>query len=253
MKAMQAGNEVLLMVPVGPLRTEPSDRAELCTQALAGESARVLELGEKDWMRIQLDADGYAGWVDRKQWQLRPTHGGHSFQLQAPSSRWLRSDGAVVEFPAGARLTCEADGEWSLNGVGLEPVDALGRTLEPAGNGVDVAEQFLGAPYLWGGKTVYGIDCSGLVQLAWQLTGHQVPRDASEQALVGEAVLPGQELRGDLAFFENESGRVIHVGVLLDPHTILHAAGEVRIDAFTEDGIVRDDQLTHRRHSVRRW
>lgn len=250
---MQAGDAVILVVPLGPVRTEPSDRAELSTQALAGEPAHVLELGEKDWIRIQLEADGYAGWVDRKQWRLRPAQTAPSFQLQAPTSRWLRSDGAVLEFPAGARLTCEEGGEWSLNGVGMEPLDPVGRMLEPAGHGVDAAERFLGAPYLWGGKAVYGMDCSGLVQLAWQLVGRQVPRDASDQALVGIEVLPGQELRGDLAFFENESGKVIHVGVLLDAQTILHAAGEVRIDAFTASGIFRDGALTHRRHSVRRW
>lgn len=253
MKAMQVGDSLVLMVPVGPMRTEPSDRSELCTQALAGEAARVLELGEKDWILIQLEADGYAGWVDRKQWQMCASPTGQSFQLQAPSSRWLRCDGALLEFPAGARLACEANGQWSLNGVGLEPVDPVGRALDPSGHGVDAAERFLGAPYLWGGRTLYGIDCSGLVQLAWQLIGRQVPRDASDQALVGESVLPGEELRGDLAFFKNELGNVVHVGVLLDAQTILHAAGEVRIDAFIENGIVRDGTMTHLLHSVRRW
>lgn len=250
---MHAGDAVVLMVPVGPVRTQPSDRAELCTQALAGEPAVVMELGEKDWMRIQLEADGYTGWVDRKQWNLRMSPNGRSFQLQAPASRWLRSDGAALEFPAGARLTCEVDGEWNVNGVGLEPIDPVGRALEPSSQAVDAAERFLGAPYLWGGKTLHGIDCSGLVQLAWQLTGRQVPRDACDQALVGAEVKRGHELRGDLAFFENESSNIIHVGVLLDAQTILHAAGEVRIDAFTDDGIVRDGTLTHRRNSVRRW
>ena len=250
---MQQGDRIVLVVPIGPVRFDSSDRAELCTQALAGERAVVLNTGTKDWVHIQLESDGYTGWVDRKQWAAPADDSGSTFILQAPFSGWLRDDGALMYYPAGSRLQRSDGGHWSLNGDGLEPVEPLGRALEVAEDAVDAAELFMGAPYLWGGKTAAGVDCSGLVQVAWKLTGQDVPRDASQQATVGQFISWGLQQRGDVVFFQNDAGKVVHVGILLDAMTVVHAAGEVRVDSLLPKGIERDDQVTHTFHSIRRW
>ena len=93
---MQQGDRIVLVVPIGPVRGDASDRAELCTQALAGERAVVLNTGAKDWVHIQLESDGYTGWVDRKQWAAPADDSGSTFILQAPFSGWLRDDGALM-------------------------------------------------------------------------------------------------------------------------------------------------------------
>lgn len=243
----------MLIVPVGPVRSEASDTGELCTQALAGESAKVLECGPKDWIRVELQRDGYRGWVDVKQWSASAPTLGTAFQLQAAVSTWRRSDDALIQLPAGCLVHCHEGGEWTLNGLAIFPVGNVGSALAAFSDAVSAAQQFLGAPYLWGGKTAFGIDCSGLVQVSWGLMGKHVPRDASMQVLEGREVEFGEHQSGDLAFFQNAKGHVVHVGILLAEDCILHAAGEVRMDQFNGSGIYRDGKQTHVYHSIRRW
>jgi cell wall-associated NlpC family hydrolase len=117
-----------------------------------------------------------------------------------------------------------------------------------------VYQHFLNSPYLWGGKSVFGIDCSGFVQQVLKMFGIKLLRDAYLQAEQGQPVQSLQEAKlGDLAFFQNEKGKVTHVGIMLDEGKIIHASGQVRIDTLNKDGIVTEaGERTHSLHSVRR-
>jgi cell wall-associated NlpC family hydrolase len=112
----------------------------------------------------------------------------------------------------------------------------------------------LNVPYRWGGKSVMGIDCSAFVQLCAKIAGYKLPRDASQQYDFGEEVSLSEALPGDIAFFENENHRIVHVGILLSRNMIIHASGEVRIDAIDETGIFNNElnKYTHYLNKVKR-
>jgi cell wall-associated NlpC family hydrolase len=121
---------------------------------------------------------------------------------------------------------------------------------------VSIAQLFLGTPYLWGGRTQYGIDCSGFSQILYLMHGITLPRDASQQINQGEEVSFVQETKpGDLAFFHNEEGRIVHVGMVVKPGTIIHASGEVRIDTLDSTGIYNAAQAryTHQLRLIKRY
>jgi cell wall-associated NlpC family hydrolase len=112
---------------------------------------------------------------------------------------------------------------------------------------VETVLTFSGTSYLWGGRSIWGIDCSGLMQVSMAIHGVQIPRDASQQAEIGDTVSYEQAERGDLAFFMNPKGRITHVGMLIDKERIIHASGYVRIDTLSETGIhsTQSGELTH--------
>ena len=115
---------------------------------------------------------------------------------------------------------------------------------------------YLNAPYLWGGKTPFGVDCSGFTQMVYKLNGYVLQRDASQQALEGEPLSFIEESQpGDLAFFDNEEGRIIHVGIIMENNYIIHASGKVRIDRLDHLGIynAETNRHTHRLRVIKKY
>lgn len=225
--------KAIASVSVVPVRAENSDRAEIVTQLLFGESCDILEV-DKNWTKIKIHFDGYEGWVDTK--QVSPI---------SDADFTKRKTKTVTE----SFINYQHNGEKTLLSIGSE---IESDSQEDTENNFDTenlkktALEFLNVPYLWGGRSFFGIDCSGFTQIVYKVNGIQLPRDAYQQAELGEVLDFIEEVEiGDLAFFENEEGRIIHVGIMLENQKIIHAHGKVRIDDLDCIGIFNKDQNKH--------
>lgn len=254
-------SSVICPLSVVPVRAEPSDRAELVTQWLFGETAEVLER-KGAWSRLRFDHDGYEGWVDNKQLLVCNTpNTDPDLRVIAPNCFVDLGDRQVV-LPYGSVLPYYEQGAilWQDRRIAVQAVTNHRPELERADLIEFYLHPFLGAPYLWGGRTPWGVDCSGLTQMIFILMGIYLPRDASQQALEGDAIeLLDLCEPGDLAFFENEEGRIVHVGLILTQGDdgdlrIAHASGRVRMDKLDHQGIYDREagQYSHRLRTVRR-
>ncbi|MDO6598003.1 C40 family peptidase [Oceanihabitans sp. 2_MG-2023] len=227
-----------------PLRFEPSDKTELVSQVLYGDYFKVLEQ-RKSWSKIRLAFDKYEGWIDNKQYIEITEEQYSTLDQETPI---LSND--LIEFVQDKEqhlypVTLGA----SLNGLNLLDHTFDGsttQTIKPKENLIQTAFSFLNAPYLWGGKTPLGIDCSGFTQMVYKLNGYKLLRDASQQATQGEALSFIEESEpGDLAFFDNNEGDIIHVGIIMEDNYIIHAHGKVRIDRLDHSGIYNADKRLH--------
>ena len=218
---------------VAPVLREPNLRAEQVTQFVLGETARALE-AQGDWRRVRLDHDRYEGWV----------HLGYALETDHEIARGWREtaagwsegavvraeDGTIVRLPVRARVGLATplvdlpDGRRGTVIAGrVTPyarVIARARAVTPD---LWALQSFAGTPYLWGGVTPWGVDCSGLVQTAFLARGIVLPRDAAQQATKGEAVDPGQYRVGDLLFFSERGDRITHVAIAGDGDTLVHS------------------------------
>lgn len=253
---MPQQEQAICPLSIVPVRKAPDDRAEQVTQWLFGETADVLETNAK-WALLKFHHDNYEGWVDRKQLQI--AQDGIDMHTVRSTEQFMHvqtASGAMV-MPFGAVLPAYSAGLFDL---GAERLAFPGRTnAKPNGTAVmrllGLKDQWLNTPYLWGGRSPFGVDCSGLTQMLYLVGGVQLPRDAWQQAELGKAVEGIEKTAsGDLAFFANTEGGIIHVGIVLEGHKILHASGRVRVDDLDGEGIlnVPEGRHTHRLASIRR-
>ncbi|MFL0352478.1 C40 family peptidase [Xanthomarina sp. GH4-25] len=227
-----------------PLRLEPTDTSELVSQVLYGDYFKVLEQ-RKSWSKIRLGFDTYEGWIDNKQYLEISEVAYKSIHEEFP----ILSNN-LVEFVEDKELQLYAIPLGaSLNGLSLLGHTHEGQVIKermPKSSILETAFMYLNAPYLWGGKTPFGIDCSGFTQMVYKLSGYKLLRDASQQATQGEALSFIEESEpGDLAFFDNSEGQIVHVGIIMKDNYIIHAHGKVRIDRLDHSGIYNHDKRMH--------
>lgn len=253
-------NHLICTVPVMPLRAEPSDRSEMTSQLLFGEAALQLEDGPKGWIRVRNQFDQYEGWAATNQvtfieeeLYLEPTE-----EYTSERSATATVSGHPMQLPMGCFLKGMRHGEMKWGKVHTA---YKGDPLRPDSNEItekkikDLAFKYLNTPYLWGGRSPYGIDCSGFVQSVFRLLGKALPRDAGQQAACGDLFSGDTPLRcGDMAFFHNEQQKITHVGLILSHFEIIHASGKVRVDKLDRTGIQNSDtgHYTHNLAMIRR-
>ncbi|WP_144281780.1 C40 family peptidase [Chryseobacterium echinoideorum] len=231
-------NKGICIVTVAPVRAENSDKSEIVTEILFGESADILEVN-KNWTKIKMHYDGYEGWMDTK--QIKPVSDEY---LADRKTTIITEDFASIMTHDGKTLL-------SMGSEVEYPAVASRRSHDVRESIALTAKEFLNIPYLWGGKSFFAVDCSGFTQLVYKIHNIKLPRDAYQQAEVGELLSFVEESQpGDLAFFENSEGKIIHVGIMLDNQKIIHASGKVRIDTLDSSGIF-NKELNKHTHKLR--
>lgn len=255
------------------VRLEPNHRTEMVTQLLFGELYRVLET-DANWLKIKLSYDDYEGWIEEKQHSTLDEEGFVALSnMETPCSldlvQLISNETKKTVFPIviGSSLPGIEEFRFSVkdqsyvydgqvsNVSELEEIESPQELNDIKQAMVHDAMVFLHAPYLWGGRTPFGIDCSGLIQMVFKLRKIKMLRDASQQAGQGEVVsLLDEAEPGDVAFFDNEEGNITHVGLLIDRTRILHASGKVRIDSLDHEGIFNADlqQYTYKLRLIKR-
>lgn len=252
-------SEYICRLTAVALRAEPTHRSELVSQLLFGEIVEVIDQF-KGWMLVKSQLDGYTGWVDAVQLEFLKASDDRGrlaickelFTLvteEDTGNRIWISFGSMFETTSAGRLI--AGGRAYRYMGDIEPLSEKSDSDEI----MRVSLKWLNASYLWGGRTPLGVDCSGFVQLVFRAAGVMLPRDAWQQAELGVDVPFASEARqGDLAFFENPEGSIVHVGILNGEGHIIHASGKVRIDSFDHQGIFNNDtrRYTHKLKIIKR-
>lgn len=242
-------------VSVAPIRSEPSNKAENVSQLLFGDHVEILEKTEHWWYIITL-YDNYEGWVDFRQLHLISGEQfdiGHQVKYLSPAAALnviIDPSGNPIYLSPGSNLPDFENGVCLLGDqryqVSFEPKEAQFTGFDDL---LGTAKFFLNAPYLWGGRTLFGIDCSGFVQNVFKLNGIDLKRDAWQQAEQGTVVDFLQEVQpGDVAFFDNPEGKITHVGIMLNTAEIIHASAKVKIDPIDSQGIFSQElgKYTHK-------
>ena len=244
------------------MRKDPANTSEQVTQLLFGDHYSVLDVSaDEKWMRIRIHFDQYEGWIDSKQHQSitreyfnHINHADFKITTDLTSSLLYNKSPQVVlmgsMIPIASSELFKMEEQFAFNGEAKN----VGQRREFDFLRV-IAVKYLNSPYQWGGKNPFGIDCSGFTQMVYKICGYKLLRDASQQVTQGKVVASLAAARqGDLAFFQNGEGRIIHTGIVLGEKKIIHASGKVRIDPLTEEGIQHAEtrRITHQLSAIRR-
>ena len=233
------------------MRLTDSDTSEMVNQLVFGEHFEIVEKNKK-WSKIRLNFDEYEGYIDNKQYEEISVE-----YYKLLSNQPKIYSGELIDFitdhknnlttiPLGAHLPFYNNGSLKINNTSFIYNGKINSTQLTKSAIIETAYLFLNTPYLWGGKTPFGIDCSGFTQTVYKLCGYQLLRDAKQQATQGNVLSFIEESEpGDLAFFDNEEGTIIHVGIIMSDYKIIHAHGKVRIDKLDHSGIYNTDTKQH--------
>lgn len=249
----------ICLLSVIPCRKEAANTSELVTQLLFGEHYTVIETTD-GWLKIITAFDNYECWINSKQHFKIPETIFSRLQKQEQyySSELIQiitNKKSQINFPISFGATLPLLEKKTIN-IESFTFDFDGRNVKSnekktANDIISSAYLFINAPYLWGGKSPFGIDCSGFTQIVYKVNGYKLPRDASQQVELGTPLSFVEEAEaGDLAFFDNEEGNIVHVGILLNNEQIIHASGTVKIDKFDHYGIFSTDNKKYS-HTLR--
>lgn len=245
-----------------PIRTSSSHRSEMRSQLLFGELFEILDRKGRQWLKIRCLWDNYVGWVSMHQitfitpseYEQYQCHFAYNLEIMQP----VRADDHFLPITLGAQLP-NFDGirfrignqHFTYSGQAVFPGD-----VQPTSDFITkMAKRFLYTPYMWGGRSPFGIDSDGFVQLVFKLVGQILPREAAEQVYLGESVdFVEQAQAGDIAFFEDRNNRIHHCGIILADQKIIHSYGKVRIDSIDHYGIFNENyqRYTHNLRLVKR-
>ena len=226
------------------MRAEPKDTSELVSQVIYGESFKIIEQ-RANWSLIKLSFDNYKGWIDNKQLvEISETvYNSTISEANIYSSDLIEfiqiNNKGLLTIPFGSTLNSIKLFDHSFDGNTT-------KTIQPKENLVKTSLLFINSPYLWGGRTPFGIDCSGFTQIIYKINGYKIDRDAKDQVNLGVYLSFIEESDpGDLAFFDNKEGDIVHVGIIMEDNHIIHAHGQVRIDRLDQTGIYNVDTKKH--------
>lgn len=248
-------------VPVAPIRLNPNHQSEMVSQLLFGECCIITVVDKNGWIKIVNKLDAYTGWCQETHFQAIDDHH-YYLEENYLTPEWVNEvdyNGHIMQVPMGSSLTALNNGNvfWRRNTVHYNgQLWDASKAKRDSKTIRQLAFKFLNTSYLWGGRSVFGIDCSGFTQILYKFFNVNLLRDAQQQATQGELIDFLQQAHcGDLAFFDNEEGQIIHVGMLLNSHEIIHASGKVRIDRIDTEGIINSDSgvRTQKLRIIRRY
>jgi hypothetical protein len=240
-----------------PLRSGPSHKTEMLSQILFGEKYTVVEKSGT-WIKIEIASDKYSGWIDMDHIQHIADEENSSGKVLNRSLLCYKNDKTKLVLEAGCEVYSPDFEKKTFNigeniySTGSEFSDSCISTKDSL---TDTAMKFINSPYIWGGRVPSGIDCSGFTKLVYKIHGITIQHDSRMQAEAGKNIDFIDEANpGDLVFFDNERGRITHVGMILSKGLVIHASGRVRIDSIDHQGIFKPEigGYSHKLRTIRR-